>query len=258
MYNLKENIINEIIHQLTPLRTLYNEEVDMVTNDILNNNLESLRNFINKYYQDVFYSESIKKIIYNLINSNIISSSYLNIVIGKIPYTFLPSQSDNYRLINSRPLNIKTFVLESFRKLNKNQEIAEVKELPTFNIKKPIKETKSIQNNTISNNISVKENKTSEKNIDDLRAKILEAQLNYLKDATGFIANLQNIPASEIYSQLLNLNDIRYMQHSISKLDNNTLEKLLEYVSSRLNKSHHNSIDMFMEEAIKKSIHDKK
>lgn len=54
---LKDKVIDEIISRLIPLRTLYKEEIDTITNDLINDKFQSLYAFIDKYYQDEFYSE---------------------------------------------------------------------------------------------------------------------------------------------------------------------------------------------------------
>ena len=54
---LKDRIIDEIISRLIPLRTLYKEEIDTITNDLINDKFQSLYAFIDKYYQDEFFSE---------------------------------------------------------------------------------------------------------------------------------------------------------------------------------------------------------
>ena len=54
---LKDKVIDEIISRLIPLRTLYKEEIDTITNDLINDKFQSLYAFIDKYYQDEFFSE---------------------------------------------------------------------------------------------------------------------------------------------------------------------------------------------------------
>ena len=54
-----------------------------------------------------------------------------------------------------------------------------------------------------------------------------------------------------------NLNDIIYIQHCISNLSLDTLKRLLSYIEITENNKH-NLINTFMEEAIKKSIHQHK
>lgn len=92
-------------------------------------------------------------------------------------------------------------------------------------------------------------------NIKKLREKILDTQLAYLNDVKGFINKLENMDSNEIYNTLLDLNDIRFIQHSISKLSLNTLNKLLEFIENILKENNHNLINIFIEEAIKKNLH---
>lgn len=92
-------------------------------------------------------------------------------------------------------------------------------------------------------------------NIKKLREKILETQLLYLNDVKGFINKLENMDSNEIYHTLLDLNDIRFIQHSISKLSLNTLNKLLIFIENILKENNHNLINIFIEEAIKKNLH---
>lgn len=92
-------------------------------------------------------------------------------------------------------------------------------------------------------------------NIKKLRKKILETQLLYLNDVKGFINKLENMNSNEIYNTLLDLNDIRFIQHSISKLSLNTLNKLLVFIENILKENNHNLINIFIEEAIKKNLH---
>ena len=60
-----------------------------------------------------------------------------------------------------------------------------------------------------------------------------------------------------MYHTLINLKDIRYIQHCISNLSLDTLKRLLSYIEITENNKH-NLINTFMEEAIKKSIHQHK
>lgn len=93
--------------------------------------------------------------------------------------------------------------------------------------------------------------------IEKLRKIILNAQLNYLNNANSFIEELEKKENTELYQTLLSLNDIRYIHHSITKLSISTLNRLLIYVEELLEENKHNSINIFIEEAIKKILHDK-
>ena len=102
-----------------------------------------------------------------------------------------------------------------------------------------------------------KETTYTKEDIDALRNKIIEAQLNYLNNANNFIKSLEKVDEKTIYDSLVELNDIRFIQHSLSKLSRNTLERLLVYVQNKLEFNKHNSIDMFIIESIKKYLHTK-
>ena len=114
----------------------------------------------------------------------------------------------------------------------------------------------------------IKEEEIEDKKIDDdvlidvddieaIRKIILDSQLSYLNNANLFISKLENSDEDLIYHTLLNLNDIRYIQHCISNLSLDTLKRLLSYIEITENNKH-NLINTFMEEAIKKSIHQHK
>ena len=118
------------------------------------------------------------------------------------------------------------------------------------------------------NKKEIKEEKIEDKKIDDdvlidvddieaIRKIILDSQLSYLNNANLFISKLENSDEDLIYHTLLNLNDIRYIQHCISNLSLDTLKRLLSYIEITENNKH-NLINTFMEEAIKKSIHQHK
>ena len=93
-----------------------------------------------------------------------------------------------------------------------------------------------------------------EDDIEALRKIILESQLNYWNNANQFIDTLEGESEDKIYHALLNLNDIRYIQHCISNLSYDTLKRLLSYIEL-MEENKHNLINTFMEEAIKRSIH---
>ena len=95
--------------------------------------------------------------------------------------------------------------------------------------------------------------KVNDDDIEVLRKVILKSQLAYLNNAKEFVDNLENMNDEDIYNALLNLNDIRYIQHSISNLKIDTLNRLLSYIK-QIEENKHNLINTFMEEAIKRSI----
>ena len=51
----------------------------------------------------------------------------------------------------------------------------------------------------------------------------------------------------------MDLNDIRYIQHSLSNLSQSALYRLLPYVEEKLEKNKHSLIDTFMLDVIKKN-----
>lgn len=75
---LKDKVIDEIISRLIPLRTLYKEEIDTITNDLINDKFQSLYAFIDKYYQDEFYSEYFQLFLKALNKNGQIPSDILN------------------------------------------------------------------------------------------------------------------------------------------------------------------------------------
>ena len=71
---LKTKIIEEIINQLKDLKTIYNDEIDIIINDLLNNNKKSLNEFINKYYKDTEISNEMKLFVKSLVEKEIIEA----------------------------------------------------------------------------------------------------------------------------------------------------------------------------------------
>jgi len=283
---LKEKIINQIITFLTPLRNLYNDEIEKIISDLLNDNLTSLDDFINKYYQDTSYSLEIQDLVTSLVKENKISPSYLNLVDKKNStneITFANSSFDNNHLINSKPLNIKLPVLESIKNINQDVTQNDIpNEFEKNNLSSSKLETEDLVEIKITEdamsqkqaptsleiNITDEFNETTDNNdleilsleetdIEKLRKTILNAQLNYLNNANSFIQELEEMEDFEIYENLLNLNDIRYIQHSISNLSVKTLNKLLLYLES-LEEEKHNLINTFTLEVIKRNLHLKK
>ena len=305
---MKDKIINQIIHELVPLRTLY-PEIDIITNDLLNNKLDTLKEFLDKNYQDTNINPDLKNLIISLVNEGKLNNSYLEILnIENIK----PTEVDLIKFLNSVLIGYKAIDLknESFKKLitnlqtgysNSNITLIDNKTIETDYTKfSPISDyefpntqehpklTPSIEDeihNTdmvlnhpkltpidIENNDipTVKEEHPKlnlenveieyleETYIEKLRKSIMEAQLNYLNNANSFIEELENKSEAEIYQKLLSLNDIRYNHHSISKLSNDTLNRLLPYITNLVNSNNHSSINIFIEESIKKSLHQNK
>ena len=372
MDTLKNQIIDNIISILSPLRKDYPEEINTITNDLINGKTTSLQEFVNNHYQNLNYRIEIKDFITKLVDTNLLDASYKDVI--KDNYEFISLIANNILEISSKPLNVKDDVLEKIKKHAPtpkleiiNHEYAEInfEDLPTTNnisnnlddkilntytepnneqnndtntqsittkvnlnnnITTPLVETNNdiipnnivetepinqIENNNLNNintsletqldnnklntyeeintssykqpeievkpiiepptlsintnleinnqmtnTIETEENtKLNEININDLRKKILDAQLNYLNNASEFINNLEIESEEEIYNSLIDLNDIRYIQHSLSKLSKPTLERLLEYTNTRLNDNFHNTIDTFIINVIKKYLH---
>lgn len=237
---MKEKIQNKIIAFLTPLRNLY-PETDSIINDLENNNLDSLNKFVNKYYKDDSYSPDIINLINDLVNSKIIDKSYLDYISSLTNVNVSPNYEltkftiyNNILCLGSKPLNV---TLDKFYNLkDKNNNLEK-------------KEVNSNLDNSDDNDIM-----DFDDDIEVLRKVILKSQLAYLNNAKKFVDNLENMNDEDIYNALLNLNDIRYIQHSISNLKIDTLNRLLSYIK-QIEENKHNLINTFMEEAIKRSIH---
>lgn len=86
-----------------------------------------------------------------------------------------------------------------------------------------------------------------------LRKKIIEARKIYLDSPGNFIKNLELKNEEDIYQTLLDFYDISLMQHCLKNLNEETLRKLLNYVSNKLIDSH-NAIDIFLEGSIKSHL----
>ena len=290
---MKDKIIDQIIKNLIPLRTLY-KEIDTITNDLLIDNLESLEIFLENEFKDVNYSTELKDLITYLTENNILPIPFLNNNETDFPNTKL-SEIDqlNYNksiLIGFKPLNVKATHLENIKNnvrndINKpgviffnSNEISPkstyTPSLDTFKTTSLNEDDKLVENNSEEkklipiNEYTFEEDTSTIANdeeflsledtqIEKLRKIILNAQLNYLNNANSFIEELERKEDVELYQTLLSLNDIRYIHHSISKLSTNTLNRLLIYVEELLKENNHNSINIFIEEAIKKILHDK-
>lgn len=232
MKELKQKIIEEIIKRLSPLSTLYKEEITNIINDLSNNNYTSLENFINKHYQEISFSDEFKIFVTHLVKYEILPDTYLDFIKPQIySYTITNINDDNFKLINSKPINLKK---ETYYKITGKTSL----------------ETNNDDEDEI---LSLESDK-----IKKIREKMLEVQVNYLNNATEFIQKLDEMNPEGIYNTLLILNDIRFIQHSISKLSLETLNNLLSFIEEKLKENNHNSINIFLEEAIKKNLHSKK
>ena len=143
MNNLKNQVIDQIFKLLAPLRSIYKEEVDKVTNDLLNNDTKSFEEFINKYYKDVDNSLEFFNLIKTLVDNNLIASSFLEDV--KV-------QSVNNSVIKQvsiRPLNVKTATFEKIKKADLGKLDKTL--FPIISLNK-IKEDEVKENETIINN----------------------------------------------------------------------------------------------------------
>ena len=230
MKEFQELVINEIIHQLSPLRTLYQNDVNQITTDLLNHNYDSLNKFVATYYQDVLYTEPFQTFVKELVKSNLIDKRYLERMEISIPYTMITTET-NYLYKDSTPLNVKE---------NQKHELQ-------------VKYRQEIPNQVIKKEKPINNTETNEEVIKALKEKILEAQLLYLNDVNGFIEKLEQYEPDKIYEELMKLNDIRYIQHCIKNLSTETQNSLLTFIEQKLKVEHH-SIDAFIEETIKKNI----
>lgn len=229
---MKDKIIKRIIEVLTPLKTLY-QEIDSIINDLENDNYDSLTTFVNEYYKDDNYSQEFLDLLTTLVKEGIIDNSFLNL---NNTYEFTNfNYRDGILYLNSKAINLTGDKYNVLRTKNpyKKEEI-----------KEETKEDKKIDDDVL---IDVDD-------IEAIRKIILDSQLSYLNNASLFISKLENSDEDLIYHTLLNLNDIRYIQHCISNLSLDTLKRLLSYIEITENNKH-NLINTFMEEAIKKSIH---
>lgn len=243
MTSFKDKLIDEIIHRLVPLRTLYKEEIDTITNDLLNNQFESFHTFIETYYQDIFYSKELRKLVSSLVLKGMIPSNYLSLVnqtdLEVFQFTSIGNEK-SVLLTGYKPLNIKVNVQETLKtRYQKNS----FKENPKDS---PLSKKNDTPPDLIEDELLILPDSYKEKR----KKSIVEAQLNYLKNATSFIQELDDKTEEEIYKALLNLNDLRYIHHCISNLNSKTLHRFLTFIENRLQQSH-NSMDIFIEEAIK-------
>ncbi len=234
---LKDKIIDKIINLLSPLRSTYPDDINIITNDLINYKYDSLIEFVNNNFKDLSISNEIIDFINKLIDAKLIDENFKEKIKDNKSYELIPLIENNILLIDSKPLNVKEITLN---KIKNN--------MPSPDL---------IQINHEYTKVDFQEDNESDVDIDDLRKKILDAQLNYINDATSFIKNLETMDEIELYQSLIDLNDIRFIQHSLSKLSHNTLYRLLPYVENKLDNNKHSSIDMFIIDVIKKYLHTK-
>ena len=245
MDTLKNQIVDKIIILLEPLKTTYKDEIDVIINDLTNNKFDSLIKFVNTYFSNLTISNEVKDFVKKLINAKLIDESFEDKLKDSI-YQYTTIKGENILLEESKPLNVKKFKLNNIRKNTPTPNLIQINH----------KYSKvSFAESDKPKEIEIKQDKPV--NIDDLRKKIFDAQLVYLNDALKFIKDLETKDEIEMYESLINLNDIRYIQHSLSKLSQSALYRLLPYVENKLKNNKHYSIDMFIIEVIKKYLHTK-
>ncbi len=146
--------------------------------------------------------------------------------------------------------SLKVFINKYYKE---NEISSEMKQFVTSLVEKEIIPIAYLQKIHKTKNSKTIKTKEEEKNA-LLRKKIIEARKIYLEDAKGFINKLENQEENVIYDTLLNFSDISLMQHCIKNLSDNTLQKLLIYVSQKLKTNPHSAIDIFLEGSIKNHL----
>ena len=227
-------VITKIINYLIPLENMY-PEIDSIISDLNNYKYTSLNEFIKKYFSTLQYSPELIKFITSLVKENIIDENYLARVKPDNSYTSTNISNLNILFVDSKPLNV---TINQFNNLTNYYH-------PEINSSWDLEITPATDDEILT---------IEEDDIEALRKIILESQLNYLNNANQFIETLEGESEDKIYHALLNLNDIRYIQHCISNLSYDTLKRLLSYIEL-MEENKHNLINTFMEEAIKRSIH---
>ena len=247
MNDLKDKIVDKIISLLSPLREEYTLEINSITNDLINDKYDSLIEFVYSHFDNINVSDEIKIFIQDLVNNGLIDNSFLEKIKTKKNYEYIPfTYYNNIISTGNKPLNVKIEVFGEIISNTKEPIINIINQEPMeFNL--PDEEINNEQelpdNSSINNQID----------IDTVRKKILDAQLNYINNASNFIKSLEEMDEKDIYQSLIDLNDIRFIQHSLSKLSKGTLDRLNTYVID----NKHGSIDMFIIEVIKKYLHQK-
>ena len=227
-------VITKIINYLIPLENMY-PGIDSIISDLNNYKYTSLNEFIKKYFSSLEYSSDFIQFITSLVKENIIDENYLARVRPDNSYTSTNISNLNILFVDSKPLNV---TINQFNNLTNYYH-------PEINSSWDLEITPATDDEIL----TIEEN-----DIEALRKIILESQLNYLNNANQFIETLEGESEDKIYHALLNLNDIRYIQHCISNLSYDTLKRLLSYIEL-MEENKHNLINTFMEEAIKRSIH---
>ena len=227
-------VITKIINYLIPLENMY-PEIDSIISDLNNYKYDSLNEFIKKYFSTLQYSPEFIKFITSLVKENLIDENYLARVKSDNSYTSTNISNLNILFVDSKPLNV---TINQFNNLTNYYH-------PEINSSWDSEITPATDDEILT---------IEEDDIEALRKIILESQLNYLNNANQFIETLEGESEDKIYHALLNLNDIRYIQHCISNLSYDTLKRLLSYIEL-MEENKHNLINTFMEEAIKRSIH---
>ena len=227
-------VTTKIINFLIPLENMY-PEIDSIISDLNNYKYTSLKDFIKKYFPDLKYSNDFIQFITSLVKENIIDENYLARVKSDNSYTSTNISNLNILFVDSKPLNV---TINQFNNLTNYCH-------PEINSTWDSEITPATDDEILT---------IEEDDIEALRKIILESQLNYLNNANQFIETLEGESEDKIYHALLNLNDIRYIQHCISNLSYDTLKRLLSYIEL-MEENKHNLINTFMEEAIKRSIH---
>lgn len=227
-------VTTRIINFLIPLENMY-PGIDSIISDLNNYKYTSLNEFIKKYFSSLEYSSDFIQFITSLVKENIIDENYLARVRPDNSYTSTNISNLNILFVDSKPLNV---TINQFNNLTNYYH-------PEINSSLDLEITPTTDDEILI---------TEEDDIEALRKIILESQLNYLNNASQFIETLEGESEDKIYHALLNLNDIRYIQHCISNLSYDTLKRLLSYIEL-MEENKHNLINTFMEEAIKRSIH---
>lgn len=149
-------------------------------------------------------------------------------------------------LLNDDLTSLNNFILTNYPDLSYSEDF---KKLITSFVNKHFISSSYLTNFEEGELLSLEDN-----NIEKLRKVILNTQLNYLNNATSFIQELEKMDIVDLYNHLLNLNDIRYIQHSIANLNISTLNRLLAYIET-IEKKQPNLINNFILEVIKRNLH---
>lgn len=221
MDSLKNKIIEKIMILLEN-NFPNNPEILNFKEDIENNNIDNLLFFINDNYKNIDYSKEIKQFVKSLVKSKLISENYL-LKIDNISYIDHDPKTI-FNLSDSRPIQLKNSYIYHINLFKEK-----------------------------TNPLNI--NKTKEEYI---KEKILESRRNYLNDPIGFIANLEFMDSEDIYNTFANSHDITLIQHCISKLSLDTLNRLLIFVEDKITDNHYDVMSIFIEEAIKRNLHNKK